>query len=45
MDKFYDLKREGLNVSLIIPDFDYADITPFAENGNDTFKWVINYDK
>ena len=28
-----------------IPDFDYADITPFSENGNDTFKWVINYEK
>ena len=44
-DKFYELKKEGLRVSLIIPDFDYADITPFAENGYDIFKWVINYEK
>jgi uncharacterized protein (DUF58 family) len=45
VDKFYELKKEGLRVSLIIPDFDYADITPFSENGHDTFKWVVNYEK
>ena len=44
-DKFDEMKKEGIRVSLIIPEFDYADISPFAENGYDTFKWVINYEK
>ena len=39
------MKKAGLKVSLVIPEYSYADITPFAENGIDTFKWVIENEK
>lgn len=45
VNKFDELKRVGAKVSLIIPDYGYADITPFSENGTDTFKWVIENEK
>ena len=45
VNKFDELKRVGVKVSLIVPDYGYADIAPFSENGTDTFKWVIENEK
>ena len=45
INKFDEMKKAGLKVSLVIPEYSYADITPFAENGTDTFKWVIENEK
>ena len=45
VNKFDELKRVGAKVSLIVPDYGYADIAPFSENGTDTFKWVIENEK
>ncbi|MBO4776110.1 MAG: DUF58 domain-containing protein [Lachnospiraceae bacterium] len=44
-EKFDEIKKNGANVSVIIPDYGYADISPFYENGSDTFKWVIENEK
>ena len=45
VEKYDDLKRAGAKVGLIIPDYGYADIAPFSENGNDILKWVIENEK
>ena len=45
VEKYDDLKRAGAKVGLIIPDYGYADIAPFFENGNDIVKWVIENEK
>ena len=45
VNKFDELKRVGAKVSLIVPDYGYADIAPFSENGTDTFTWVFENEK
>ena len=45
VNKFDELKKSGVKVSLIIPDYGYSDISPFSENGIDTYKWVIENEK
>lgn len=40
--KVEDLKRLGHRISMIIPEYNYAPITPLAENGYDTVKWGID---
>lgn len=41
-DKFYELKSNGIKISLIVPEYPNNDIAPFCENGTDIFKWVVN---
>ena len=40
--KVDELKRLGHRISMIIPEYNYAPITPLAENGYDTVKWGID---
>ena len=40
--KVEDLKRLGHRISMIIPEYNYAPITPLAENGFDIVKWGID---
>ena len=40
-NKFEELKKSGVNLSLIIPEFGYSSIEPFVSNGIDTYKWEV----
>ena len=41
---FFELKRAGRRVSFIVPEYNYAPITPLTENGVDVIKWEIDYE-
>lgn len=42
VNKFDDLRKEGVKVTMIIPEYSYSDITPFSSNDPGIFKWVID---
>ena len=37
-----NMRKNGANVKLIVPEFSYTSITPFNENEANTLKWVID---
>ncbi|MCR4649664.1 MAG: DUF58 domain-containing protein, partial [Lachnospiraceae bacterium] len=41
VNEYKRLRKDGINVNLIIPEFARSDIGPFPDNSNEAYKWVI----